>query len=92
VQWVIEVTATPSPSGWSCKVEVASGDRTVSEHTVAVTASDLERFAPGSPVEDLVKRSFEFLLEREPAESILRRFALPDIERYFPDFPRAIGR
>lgn len=65
--------------------------RTVSEHSVEVTKSDLERLAPGASVEDLVSDSFKFLLEREPPQSILRRFSLSDIERYFPYYPEAIG-
>ena len=36
--------------------------------------------------------SFVFLLERESRESILRRFELPVIERYFPEYPTEIGR
>ena len=86
MKWTVEVTATPTQAGWSCKVRI--GD--VTEHAVDVTASDLSRLAPGSSVEDLLKRSFEFLLEREPPQSILRKFALPDIERYFPDYPKVI--
>jgi hypothetical protein len=39
---------------------------------------------------DLVRRSFEFLLEREPASSILREFRITDIERYFPEYPTVI--
>jgi hypothetical protein len=58
---------------------------------VEVTRSDVKRLAPGSSVEDLVKRSVEFLVEREPPQSILRRFTLADIERYFPEYPRVIG-
>jgi len=73
-------------------VRVDEKGRTVSEHTVAVTKADKERFAPHSSVEDLVTRSFEFLLEREPPSSILRTFALTNIERYFPDYPATIGR
>jgi hypothetical protein len=38
-----------------------------------------------------LQASFEFLLEREPASSILSRFALPVIERYFPEYPRVVG-
>ena len=51
----------------------------------------LERLAPGAddPI-DLVRRSFAFLLEREPKESILRSFDLPEIGRYFPDYERSI--
>lgn len=40
--------------------------------------------------EDLVRRSFEFLLEREPNTSILRSFDLQVIERYFPEYRRQI--
>jgi hypothetical protein len=39
---------------------------------------------------ELVRRSFEFLLEREPKESILETFALPVIARYFPEYEREI--
>ena len=42
--------------------------------------------------EDLVRASFEFLLERERKESILRQFELPMISRYFPDFEDTIKR
>ncbi len=36
--------------------------------------------------EELVKKSFEFLLERESNNSILRSFDLSVIARYFPEF------
>jgi hypothetical protein len=36
--------------------------------------------------EALVRESFEFLLEREPATSILREFPLDEISRYFPEY------
>jgi hypothetical protein len=72
-------------------VLIEDAGRTLSEHTVEVTKADLERLAPLTSVQDLVTRSFEFLLEREPPESILRRFNLTDIERYFPDYPTAFG-
>ena len=50
------------------------------------------RYAPGTTPERLLEASFEFLLEREPASSILSRFALPEIERYFPEYPRVIAQ
>jgi hypothetical protein len=61
-------------------------------HDVTVTAGDVERYASGVVPERLVTASFEFLLEREPASSILSRFALPVIERYFHEYPRVIRR
>ena len=61
-------------------------------HEVTVTPEDVARYAPGSTPERLLEASFAFLLEREPASSILSRFALPVIERYFPEYPRVISR
>ena len=46
-----------------------------------------DHVAPG----ELVKASFEFLLEREPATSILREFSLDVISRYFPGYPAEIS-
>jgi hypothetical protein len=42
-------------------------------------------------LEKLVRASFEFLLEREPATSILREFRLDVISRYFPGYPAEIS-
>lgn len=64
------------------------GGRTT--HDVTATTADVERYAPGTRPERLLEASFEFLLEREPKESILSRFDLPVIERYFPEYPRTI--
>jgi len=57
---------------------------------VTVTPEDVARYAPGATPERLLEASFEFLLEREPASAILSRFALPVIERYFPEYPGVI--
>jgi hypothetical protein len=59
-------------------------------HAVTVWPSDIDHYAPGSTPEELIEASFEFLLAREPKESILTRFELPVIERYFPEYPRVI--
>src|SRR6056297_3272189 len=39
---------------------------------------------------ELIKKYFEFLLERESKESILSKFKLQDISNYFPDFKKKI--
>jgi len=62
-----------------------------SAHEVTATAAEVDRYAPGTAPEALVEASFRFLLEREPKESILARFALPVIERYFPEYPSRIA-
>ena len=73
------------------RVVVTQG-RAETTHEVTVTPDDVARYAPGATPERLLEASFEFLLEREPASSILSRFALPVIERYFPEYPREISR
>jgi hypothetical protein len=75
--------------GSKYRVSVEQGG-TRTEHDVTVTDADVARYAPGVEPGRLLEASFEFLLEREPKESILRRFDLPVIERYFRDYPRTI--
>jgi hypothetical protein len=87
----IEVECASTAAGWRCDVTVdVSG--TLTRHTVQVSRADLERWGGGRPVEDLVRRSFDFLLEREPATSILRSFELSAIQRYFPEFDQDFRR
>lgn len=62
-----------------------------STHTVTVWPSDLDQYAPGAEPEDLLEAAFEFLLAREAPASILPRFELPTIERYFPKFRSAMA-
>jgi hypothetical protein len=69
------------------------GGGTETHHAVTIAAADLARLAPdGEHPDDLVRRSFAFLLAREPKGSILASFDLPVIGRYFPDFEAAITR
>ena len=80
--------------GWTCQVEVSFEGRQ-SSHVVTVTARDVARWGRGDrdeDVEHLVRRSFDFLLEREPPSSILRRFDLGVIQRYFPEYDQEFGR
>jgi hypothetical protein len=86
----IAVEAAATGAGWTCRVRVDDGGSTT-EHVIHLAATDLARLAPGAtdPV-DLVRRSFEFLLAREPAAAILRTFDLTVIGRYFPDYERSI--
>jgi len=61
------------------------------EHTVTVQEDYYQKLTGGSITpEELVRRSFEFLLEREPKESILSSFDLPVIQRYFSNYERVI--
>jgi hypothetical protein len=64
-----------------------------SSHRVTLGTQYYDRVADGKiePAE-LVRRSFEFLLECESKESILSKFDLSEISRYFPNFEREITR
>ena len=75
--------------GASYRVTVTDGGS--STHLVTVTPSDLERLAEGRSVEALLEASFRFLLDREPKESIMGRFDLSVISRYFPDYESTIA-
>ncbi len=59
-------------------------------HRVTCTPAMIERYAPGTEAETLLRASFEFLLVRESNTSILATFDLPVIERYFPEYPEQI--
>lgn len=87
----VQVSCEPQGGGWRCRVTVGD-DAAATEHDVAVGEQDVERYAPGTDPERLVDASFEFLLEREPRESILARFELPVISRYFPEYEGEIRR
>ncbi len=68
-----------------------SGSETT--HDVTLSPNNYIKLTAGKvEPEELVRRSFEFLLEREPKESILTRFDLSVISRYFPEYEREIKR
>lgn len=75
------------------RVNLTDG-QTETVHEVTLTDSDLNRYGGKSvpSPERLIETSFQFLLEREPKESILRSFALHVIEQYFPEYPTEIRR
>ncbi|HEV3097513.1 MAG TPA: hypothetical protein VG104_10235 [Candidatus Dormibacteraeota bacterium] len=81
----VAVTCTPAGDGHRCQVEVSDA-RSTTRHLVRVSRRDLKEWGRGRSVEQLVRDSFDFLLQREPKESILREFDLSVIKRYFPEF------
>jgi len=67
-------------------VEVTEGDETTS-HRVIVPPSLLDDWGlDDTDSEAVVRESFAFLMEREPASSILPEFSLAIIPRYFPEY------
>lgn len=59
-------------------------------YDVGVPEGLVSELAPGLTADQLVRESFRFLLQRESPSSILQRFDLTVIERYFPEYRREI--
>ncbi len=89
----ISVTTAAGTSGWTFGVQVAQTNGQT-RHQVTLTQQDFDTLTSGKTTtpEELVRRSFEFLLEREAKESILRQFDLPAITKFFPEYPVEIRK
>ncbi len=87
----IDVQTMSEGEPWTFKVTVSEGGSR-SSHRVTMTSGDYERLAGDAcGPDELVRKSFEFLLERETKESILGEFDITVIGRYFPEYEREIG-
>lgn len=74
------------------EVRVRGGDGETS-HRVTVPEYLIQELGVSEEdLESLVRESFEFLLEREPASSILPEFSLRVISDYFPEYPQEMSR
>jgi len=72
------------------RVEVIEEDSKTT-HKVELNRDDYQNFTDGKITpEELVKCSFEYLLDREPKESILSSFNVSVISHYFPEYARDI--
>ena len=87
----ISVVTSRNDSGWTCAVQVSEPNGQT-RHTVNVSEKDLQELTNGkqTTAEDIVRKSFEFLLERESKNQIMRQFDLPVIAKYFPEYPAEI--
>ncbi|HWU83016.1 MAG TPA: hypothetical protein VN063_05945 [Methylophilaceae bacterium] len=71
--------------------EVRVEARSTTTHVVTVQPDYARKLTLDKlPTEELVSRSFDFLLARESNTSILRSFDLPVISRYFPEYEPSI--
>lgn len=89
----LSIVSTPTDTGWTVTVQVSESNGQT-RHTVTLSQQDFEQLTAGSETtpEELVRKSFEFLLERESKNQILRQFNLPAISRYFPEYPAEIRK
>jgi len=80
----IERAGEGDPIEFEVIVRVGNGE---TRHHVTMTRATCERLTMGAHTpERCIEAAFRFLLDREPKESILRRFDITVISRYFPDF------
>ena len=71
--------------------EVEVVEQTSTKHTVTVKDEDHLRLTNNKiSKEELVRKSFEFLLKRESKESIFSSFDITVISRYFPEYEAEI--
>jgi hypothetical protein len=83
-------TAEGDPLGFEVVVREGKGE---TRHQVTMSRESCERLTGGKhSSERLIEAAFRFLLDREPKESILGRFDVTVISRYFPEFERELPR
>jgi hypothetical protein len=73
-------------------VRVRAGDDETSHHVTVPQDLIEELGLPEDDLERVVRESFEFLLEREPASSIMSEFSLDVIAHYFPEYRQELPR
>jgi hypothetical protein len=88
---MIEVKRTCDSDPFEFDVTVRDADG-ASRHQVTMPREIWERLSGGHTPERVLEASFRFLLDREPKESILARFDVSVIGRYFPEFERELPR
>ena len=80
----IERSGEGDPLEFEVIVCVGNGE---TRHHVTMARATCERLTMGAHTpERCIEAAFRFLLDREPKESILRRFDITVICRYFPEF------
>jgi len=86
----VRQTAEQDPLIFEVVVREGKGE---TRHQVTMSRDTCERLTSGKHTpERCLEAAFKFLLDREPKESILRRFDVTAIARYFPEFEQEIPR
>jgi hypothetical protein len=85
---MIQVRLTGERESFIFDVVVCEG-KGETRHYVTMSREMYERLTKGKHTpERCLEAAFRFLLDRESKESILRRFDVTAISRYFPEFER----
>jgi hypothetical protein len=87
---MIEVRRVAEGDPMDFEVVIREGEGETRHH-VTMSRQMCDRLAAGKHTpERCLEAAFRFLLDREPKESILRRFDVTVISRYFPEFEREL--
>jgi hypothetical protein len=87
---LIEVRRTSEGDPLEFEVAIREGEGET-RHQVTMSRATCERLTSGKHTpERCVEAALRFLLDREPKESILARFDVTVISRYFPEFEREL--
>jgi hypothetical protein len=87
---MIEVHRTGDADPLAFEVIVREG-RGETRHAVTMSRDTHQRLTAAKHTpEQCIEAAFRFLLDREPKESILGRFDVTVISRYFPEFEREL--
>ncbi len=89
---MIQVRRTGEGDPLEFEVIVREG-KSETRHDVTMSRETYERLTAGKGTpERCLEAVFRFLLDREPKESIIGRFDVTVISRYFPEFERELPR
>jgi len=89
---MIQVRRTGKGDPLEFEVTVREG-KGETRHDVTMSRETCERLTAGKHTpEHCLEAAFRFLLDREQKESILARFDVTVISRYFPEFERELLR
>lgn len=84
----VERAGEGDPLEFEVSVRMGGGE---TRHHVTMGRDTCERLTMGTHTpERCIEATFEFLLDREPQGSILRRFDITVVSRYFPEFEREL--
>jgi hypothetical protein len=88
---IVKQTNEQDPLVFTVTVKEGSSE---TAHQVTLSQATYQKLTGGGQVSasDCVRAAFEFLLEREAKESILRQFDITVISHYFPNFEREFPR
>jgi hypothetical protein len=89
---MIQVRRTGDGDPLEFEVVVREGKGETRHHVTMARETCVRLTAEKHTPERCLEAAFRFLLDREPKESILGRFDVTVISRYFPEFARELPR